>query len=73
MSGQTDELSKIFFPCKMLWSFNSILRQNAQNSKTVHQQGRAKHLSVTATVLQYVYPITSVTGRGDLINLMLRR
>jgi hypothetical protein len=43
--GLTDELSKIFFPCKGLWS--SVLRQNY---KTVHQYGRAKHPSVKATV-----------------------
>jgi hypothetical protein len=34
LCGLTDELSKIFFPCKGLWSSNSVLRQN---NKTVHQ------------------------------------
>jgi hypothetical protein len=47
LCGLTDELSKIFFPCKGLWSSNSVLRQN---NKTVHQQRRAKHPSVKATV-----------------------
>jgi hypothetical protein len=32
--GLTDELSKIFFPCKGLWSSNNVL---CQNNKTVYQ------------------------------------
>jgi hypothetical protein len=28
LCGLTDELSKIFFPCKGLWSCNNVLCQN---------------------------------------------
>jgi hypothetical protein len=34
LCGLTDELSKIFFPCRGFWSSNSVLRQN---NKRVHQ------------------------------------
>jgi hypothetical protein len=47
LCGLTDELSKIFFPFKGLWSTNNVL---CQNNKTVYQWGRAKHPSVKATV-----------------------
>jgi hypothetical protein len=63
LCGLTDELSKIFLPCKGLWSSNSVLHQN--NRQCINKGERNTRVSKRQCISEVCLP--NDIGHGDLI------